>query len=372
LATYFDALRIDHILGFFRIWSIPMNQATGTLGLFYPRMPVKIDELARFGVKGDLMRFTKPYIRTYMLMQQFETMSQDVIDTFLVEVYPDAYVFKSEFDTQMKVLSAVEDITLERFQPVVSKIIALHTEVLLIEEPNGDNLSFNPRITLHTTYSYRDLDDYTKRAFDNLYNHYFYQRHNEFWKNQAYWKLPALVKATNMLICGEDLGMIPATVPEVMTNLNIIPLEIQRMPKGETLFGNCKEYSYHTVCSPSCHDMSTIRGWWEGNIQTARNFYRLYMGFDYDPPRTCTTGLVEFINQDHLDSKSMLAIFPLQDLLGMDADLRLENPFAEQINEPSNPKHYWRYRLHLNLEQIIESKSIISLVKEMVKKSGRG
>jgi 4-alpha-glucanotransferase len=86
----------------------------------------------------------------------------------------------------------------------------------------------------------------------------------------------------------------------------------------------------------------------------------------------CTPGIVEYINQDHLDSNSMLAIFPIQDILGMDTDLRLENPFAEQINEPSNPKHYWRYRLHIPVEVILEHKDLINKVKTMIKASGRG
>jgi 4-alpha-glucanotransferase len=371
LSTYFDALRIDHILGFFRIWSIPINQISGTLGLFYPRLPLHINEIASYGLKGDINRYTKPYIRTYMLQQMFEKDWEIIANIFLVEVFDDAFIFRPEFDTQQKVMIALQTENYTKFHALSTKILSLLTEVLLIEEPDSNELYFNPRITLHTTYSYKDLDEYSKKAIDKLYVEYFYQRHNEFWKNQATWKLPAIIKASDMLICGEDLGMIPATVPDVMSQLNIIPLEIQRMPKTNTLFGMCNEFDYLTVCSPSCHDMPTIRGWWEGNSPLASKFYHLYMKRDGVAPRECLPEIVKFIINDHLQSKSILAIFPLQDLLGMNDKLKHPNPFAEQINEPANPKHYWRYRLHLDIEDIISNKSFCEDIYSMVKSSGR-
>jgi 4-alpha-glucanotransferase len=371
LSKYFDALRIDHILGFFRIWSIPMNQSSGTLGLFYPRLPYHIDELQRTGIHGSIDRFTKPYLRSHLLLEIFGSELNEVVNTFLIEVFKDAYIFKSEFDNQSKIIIAIDQGDLSQFSSLKSKIVNLHTEVLLIEEPGSNGLYFNPRITIGTTRSYQELDQQNKWAIDAIYNEYFFTRHNEYWKDQAYMKLPALLKASDMFICGEDLGMIPATVPQVMTNLNIIPLEIQRMSKTNTEFGDCKNYSYHTVCSPSCHDMSTIRGWWESSHALAKSFYRNYMGMYSEAPIKCSTDIVEYVVQDHLHSPSMLAIFPIQDLLGIDSTLRLEDPIAEQINEPSNPKHYWRYRLHLNIEDIIVNENFCNRIKSMVEESGR-
>ncbi|MEJ7660076.1 MAG: 4-alpha-glucanotransferase [Hymenobacter sp.] len=63
-----------------------------------------------------------------------------------------------------------------------------------------------------------------------MYVDYFYRRHEEFWREQGLIKLPAVRYATNMLICGEDLGMVPASVPGVMHQLGILGLNIQRMP----------------------------------------------------------------------------------------------------------------------------------------------
>jgi 4-alpha-glucanotransferase len=371
LANYFDALRIDHILGFFRIWSIPMNQSSGTLGLFNPRLPLHNDELRSRGLTGDLLRYTQPYIRNAGLNALFGERAKEVADTLLEEVWPGAYKFKDGLDTQMKFLDALGYDTLSKLSDLKEKILSLYTEVILIEEPNSNFIYFNPRITLHTTRSYQDLDDHNKRVIDHLYNDYFYQRHSEYWKSQALWKLPALLNASNMFICGEDLGMIPSTVPDVMKRLNIVPLEIQRMPKGNDKYGVCKNYDYATVCSPSCHDMSTIRGWWESSYELAKDYYRNYMGRYEDAPQLCSTEIVEYIVQDHLHSPSMLAIFPIQDILGIDYDLRMGNPNAEQINVPANPKHYWRYRLHIDIEELIANKHFCRRVGNLVRGSSR-
>ena len=184
-------------------------------------------------------------------------------------------------------------------------------------------------------------------------------------------QLPALQEATNIFICAEDLGMIPASVPGVMRQLNILTLEIQRMAKGDADFGEPDKYLYTTVCSPSCHDMATVRGWWEEDFGRSDRFFHSFIN-SYNPtPKSCTPGVVEVINMQHLDSPSMWAIFPIQDLVGMDADLRRADATAEQINDPSNPEHYWRFRFHMNLEDLLEADEFNGKVKKMVEVSGR-
>lgn len=371
LSEYFDALRIDHILGFFRIWEIPTSQIEGTLGLFNPRLPYSRQELANYGLKGNLDRFTKPYITGNVIYQMFGEEAHFVYTHFLSD-NNGVLSLKEYVDTQVKIRDTfASNVFFANKKQLEKGLIRLVGEVLLIEEPNSNGEAFNPRITVHTTNSYQALSDAEKHIINNLYDEYFYRRHDEYWKQQALWKLPALLHATNMLICGEDLGMIPSCVPSVMHQLNIIALEIQRMPKGASEFGNPKQYDYMTVCSPSCHDMSTIRGWWENNIGTAQSFYQKMLG-QYDAaPRACNVNVVAAINYQHLESPSMWAIFPIQDLVGMDADLRRADANAEQINEPSNPKHYWRFRFHQNLEQLLENEAFNQKLFGMVKQCGR-
>lgn len=371
LSEYFDALRIDHILGFFRIWQIPTDQIEGTLGMFNPRLPFHIDEIKSKGKVYDLERWTKPYIRGHFLESIFRADKEWVINEFLTEIAPNIYLLKSEVSSQVAIKSYFEKHNIDDKIHIMKGLQHLVSEVLLMEEPNSNGQFFNPRITMNKTYSYSELPDYEKPIIQKLYNDYFYSRHNEFWKRQAYTKLPALLSASNMLICGEDLGMIPDSVPEVMRNLNIITLEIQRMPKGNLKFGDTSQYPYLSVCSPSCHDMSTIRGWWESDYENASNYYYDYLKWYGLAPRNCNANIVEGIVKDHLASPSMLAVFPLQDLVGIDDQLRRQVAQDEQINEPSNPKHYWRFRFHLNMEDLIKSNHFNEKLKNLVEASGR-
>jgi 4-alpha-glucanotransferase len=180
-------------------------------------------------------------------------------------------------------------------------------------------------------------------------------------------KLPFLKEATNMLICGEDLGMVPHCVPDVMQQTGILSLEIQRMPKDPNQsFFNPAQAPYLSVVTPSTHDMSTIRGWWEENRSRTQFFYNHVMEQWGEAPQFCEAWINRAIVQQHLKSPAMWSIFQLQDLLGMSESVRRIDPREERINDPANPKHYWQYRLHLNLEDLIEHKEFTKLVRQSI------
>ncbi|MDE6394814.1 MAG: 4-alpha-glucanotransferase, partial [Duncaniella sp.] len=174
------------------------------------------------------------------------------------------------------------------------------------------------------------------------------------------------------LVCAEDLGMIPACVPAVMDALKILVLEIQRMPKELWVpFGNTRNYPYYSVCTTSSHDMDGIRRWWETDPGLTQRYYNEVLHMEGDAPAVATPEICRAIIELHLDSPSMLCILPLQDWLSTDGVLRRQDPREELINIPANPRHYWRYRMHLTLEQLNQEKELANRLREMIRKSGR-
>jgi len=378
LSGYFDAFRIDHILGFFRIWEIPSSQVEGLLGYFNPSIPYYRDELINRGIWFDDHRFCKPYIREHFLHERFGDLTEHVKYHYLEEYAPGCYNLREEYNTQSKV---EQGITVEpdaspwmrnRTERIIQGLNSLISEVLFIVAPGTDGNGFFPRNALHFTRSYQELDGHTKHMINQVYLEYFYERNEEFWRGKAMTKLPVIKNATNMLLCGEDLGMVPACVPQVMNELGILSLEVQRMPKDpKVTFGHPASYPYLSVATPSSHDTSTIRGWWEEDPARSQKFYYEILG-NYGPsPYYCEPDIVKQIIIQHLYSPSMWAVFPIQDLLGMDGKLRLQDAQAERINNPGNPNHYWRYRLHLNLEDLLSENEFNQSVRELIQKSGR-
>lgn len=373
MSEYFDAYRIDHVLGFFRIWQIPMDALHGLLGVFNPALPFTPDELKYnydFWLDVDLQ--TTPYIMDYFLGDFFGKFTAEAKDRFLIDAGYGRYKLRPEFNTQRKVADyfATQEKD-DKNNKLCNALLGLIDDVLFVEDPYEKG-KYHPRISAQYTYIYRSLTDYEKWCFDRLYNDFFYHRHNDFWYGKAMWKLPPLIEATDMLTCAEDLGMIPDCVPAVMSALEILSLEIQRMPKDPRAeFGNTYNYPYYSVCTTSTHDMGGIRQWWEENRDKTQRFYNDVLHAMGAAPYYAEPWICEKIVGQHLASPSMLCILPLQDWLSIDGELRRKNPLEEQINVPANPRHYWRYRMHLTMESLLGQETFNHRLRDMIKASGR-
>lgn len=372
MAEYFDAYRIDHILGFFRIWEIPMHAVHGLLGQFVPSLPMSREEIESYGLHFNEDLFLKPYIHEYFLSDMFGPHTDYVKQTFIepTNTY-EIYRMRPEFDTQRKVEAFFAGKTDNDSIWIRDGLYALISNVLFVPDRN-DPYKYHPRISVQHDYVYRALNDWEKSAFNRLYDHYYYHRHNEFWGQQAMKKLPQLTQSTRMLVCGEDLGMIPDCVAWVMNDLRILSLEIQRMPKDPKQdFGRPEWYPYRSVCTISTHDMSTLRGWWEEDAQQTQNYFSHVMGQYYDAPATATPGICEEIVNRHLAGNSILCILSWQDWMSIDGELRYPNAQDERINVPANPRHYWRWRMHLTLEELMKAEGLNEKIKALVTQNGR-
>ncbi|KAI8562556.1 hypothetical protein RHMOL_Rhmol03G0044400 [Rhododendron molle] len=310
MGKYFTAYRIDHILGFFRIWELPEHAMTGLVGKFRPSIPLSQE---KFGAYWTVI----------------------------------ASNFMNEYEQQ-------------RYENIV-----------LIRDPE-DASKFYPRFNLEDTSSFKDLDDHSKNVLKRLYYDYYFHRQESLWHQNALKTLPALLNSSDMLACGEDLGLIPSCVHPVMQELGLIGLRIQRMPSEPGLdFGIPSQYSYMTVCAPSCHDCSTLRAWWEEDEERRCQFYKTMVGSDSLPPSQCVPEIAYFILRQHVEAPSMWAIFPLQDLLAVKEEYTTRPAAEETINDPTNPKHYWRFRVHVTLESLMKDKELKSTIKDLIRGSGR-
>ena len=377
LGRYFDAYRIDHFLGFFRIWQIPQDQVEGIMGWFEPALPVSIGELHARGIPFDFCRFCRPYIREHSLAQRFGEEAGFVKDAYLEPCGYDYWKLKEVVSTQRRIAECVREATAPaapqwaRYEFIRDALMDCASEVLLLEVAGSNAGLFHPRCQMRTTRSYQDLDDDVKWRLDELYDDYFHRRQEDFWQARGYEKLPVLRQATTMLLCGEDLGMVPDCVPGVMAELGILSLEIQRMPKTRhSDFSHPADAPYLSVVSPSTHDMPTLREWWREDGKLTGHFASSMLGVDF-PSLNLSGDTAARIIALHLHSPAMWVLVPLQDLLAMDESIRHSEPAAERINVPSIMPHYWRYRMFLGLEQLAAADVFNRRLHDLVTAAGR-
>ncbi len=373
MSVYFDAFRIDHILGFFRIWSIPVSAVEGILGRFEPSIPVYRVEFDERNIWFDLNRYTLPFVNDAVLWEYFGSDAEQAKNDYFDAGENGNYLVKEPFGTQRKIVAWFAEKPEDEYSvKSQAALMAILSNVILFNVKGKEGAEFHFRFAMEETSSFRYLDYHLQQQLKDLYINYFFRRQDAFWKKEALKKLPALKRSTNMLICGEDLGMVPPPVPEVMNELGILSLEIQRMPKDQTkLFFHPADSPYLAVVTPSTHDMSTIRGWWEEDRALTQRFFNEQLGQWGEAPYFCESWINKAILQQHLHSPAMWSIFQLQDILGISDALRRESPADERINVPADPKHFWKYRMHLELEDLLKQKEFNNEWKDMVETAAR-
>lgn len=371
MAQYFDAYRIDHVLGFFRIWEIPVNAVHGLLGQFQPALGMTREEIESYGLSFLEHQFCDPFIANWVLDRIFHERADEVKTKYLDYDHDDIWKLKPAYDTQRKIEKAFDGVTDEHELHLRDGLYSLVSDVLFVRD-HKDNSKFHPRISAQFNFTYEALYDNDKAAFNRLYNDYFYRRNNQFWYDEAMKKLPVLVQATRMLVCAEDLGMVPDCVSWVMNELRVLSLEIQSMPKDPHVrFGHLNRNPYRSVCTFSTHDMPTLRQWWDEDISRTQDYFNTMLYHEGPAPHPLPGWLARDIVSRQLASPSMLCVLSIQDWLAMDERLRLKDADAERINIPANPHYYWRYRMHVSIEKLMNDASFTENVRDLVKQSGR-
>ena len=371
MSKYFDAYRIDHVLGFFRIWATPTTCVHALQGQFAPSLAMTREEIESYGLHFQEKLFTTPFIARWVVDRVFGPHADAVVEKYLQHEHDDIFSLKPEYDTERKIEAAfvgkdgADDVW------VRDGLYALASDVLFVRDINDSN-KFHPRITAQLNFMYEALVDSDKEKFNRLYNNYYYRRNNNFWYNEAMKKLPVLVQATRMLVCAEDLGMVPDCVAWVMNELRILSLELQQMPKDPSVrFGELWKNPYRSVCTLSTHDMPTLRQWWDEDMERTQDYYNSQLYRSGAAPHPLPGWLAKEIVVNQLACPSMLCVLLLQDWFAIDEKLRFADANAERINIPANPRHYWRYRMHLNIEDLIANKEYNDNIKELIRQTGR-
>ena len=385
LHQYFDCIRIDHILGFFRIWEIPIDYTEGLCGYFNPSIPLQKTEIEQYGMIFDERWLTPNVYKKYLP----ELFGDETTSEYLHYCDSEHLTLNENCSTQRQIEQLFHERNDQKSQIIKDGLMNITNEVLFIKDNHlgGDNATiheipnrlllypsdgYHPRISAFQSYAYRELSDENKRAFDRLYHDYFFKRHNDLWKQTALSRLQPLLKNTKMLVCGEDLGMLPATVQEVMQSLQLFSLELERLSKDmENEFTGLQNLPYHSLCTTSTHDMNPLRAWWKEDRDKTQRYYNNILRCNGIAPESCSAVLAEQIINNHLHASSMLTIIPLQDWFAMDDIIKRPDAATERINDPSNPNHYWCYRMHITIETLLQSTHFNEKINAMILGSGR-
>lgn len=371
MSQYFDAFRIDHVLGFFRIWEVPGDAIFGVLGHFSPALPLTVSEIEYFGLPFRKDFMTRPFVNDRVIERLFGIHAQFVKENFLMARSYGLYDLKSEFNTQRKVRDYFEGRADENSLWIRDGLYRLISGVLFLEDPRQPNM-YHPRIGVYNEPAFDALTNEEKDAFMRLYNNFFYQRHNFFWGGEATRRLTEVFGKTRMLCCAEDLGMLPDCVAPVLDYLRILTLEIQSMPKQNGFeFTHLDGNPYRSVATFSTHDMAPLRLWWEESPERTQRYYVAMLQKQGRAPEHLPAHLAEEIIARHLYCPSMMCMLSLQDWLAMDGELRSKNPREERINVPSDPYNRWKYRMHITIEELLKADKYNSKLRTMITRSKR-
>jgi 4-alpha-glucanotransferase len=371
MEQFFDAVRIDHIVGYFRIWEIPENAVFSVLGHFSPALPMNAEEINQFGLSFREELYTKPFLNEKIIENLFGLHANYVKEHFLEKQSYGIYRMKSEFDTQQKVQAYFKGKGDENSQWIRDGLYRVLENVLFLEDSYQKGM-YHPRFEAFKASVYDVLSSEEKNGFMSIYNNYYSQRHDNYWTHIAKMRFSQMLENTRLLVVGEDLGLLPSCVSNVMDELRMLPLEIQSLPKSSQLeFAHLEANPYRSVCMLSTHDLPSLRLWWEENSGRTQRYYVSMLQKEGRAPQHLSPQLAEEIVARTLYSPSLLCLLSIQDWLSIDLELRSKDIYSERINTPYDAMNRWQYRMNIRIEELMKSSQYNHKIKLMINRSRR-
>lgn len=370
-SKYYQMYRIDHVLGFFRIWAIPENECTAVLGHTEPFDPVTTQELHSFGFSDDRIRWmSKPHVSTSSIQDVNNgdyLGTHGILNTLMDRIgNEELWLFKKEIKGD-KDIWAREDIPF-----AVREKLAEKWRDRMFVEVKKDN--YFPIWTYTQTTAWNSLSDNEKNAMNEFIGQKL-EKMGYLWEKQARTLLGELTGCTKMIACAEDLGANIDSLPLVLKDLSIMSLRVVRWTRqwnktGQPFF-SFSDYPELSVATASVHDSSTLRLWFMKE-QDANDFIASF------PPEASIANEVRYGQYNPTTANYLLStienansnyvIHPIQDFLGLVDTYYAEDPVTEQINIPGSVSLFnWTYRLPAPIETLIKDKELTSRIANLVK-----
>ena len=371
---YYNAYRIDHVLGFFRIWASSRKDYSSALGRYVPYLPVTSGDLDKLGFDKSRVRWvSRPHITTGEIY--------DALRNNWSGSFTDAEITDAAGKIFSKALERINNEELWLFNKKIDgekdiDALDLHPAIrgYLFERWHDRTFLEYEKGKFFPVWYYRD-----SKAWKTLSNE---ERNNiedllekrrvkseKIWAEQGRKLLSVLVESSPMLPCAEDLGAVPSCVPKVLSKLKILGLRVIRWFRDWGKEGQpyipFDEYDELSVCTPSVHDSSTVREWWEKEAD--QNQFAGFIGVP-SLPKKYNPGTAKIILSKAASARSRFRVFQIQDLLHLSNQWYCEDPAQERVNVPGTSNDFnWTYRLPAQIEEIVKDKDLILAVAELSK-----
>ena len=371
---YYQAYRIDHVLGFFRIWASRSRDNSALLGRYIPFIPVNQTDLEDLNFdRGRIRWICEPHIPTGEIWDALkagwgETFNEAELSEAANRVFQLALnrIGQEELWLFKKNIQGEKDITALDIHPAARAfLLKAWGNRIFFEHKSGE---YYPVWYYTQSRAYVSLSEDERESLETLL-----EKHNEdsekIWEAEGKKLLSVLTSSSVMLPCAEDLGAVPACVPKVLSQLNILGLRVVRWHREWEKQGEpyipFEEYPELSVCTPAVHDSSCLREWWDREADQQQ--FTDFLGVP-SLPKVYNPGTARIMLSKIASSTSMYRVFQIQDLLHLSNLWYAADPASERINVPGTTNDFnWTYRLPALISQLAKDEDLIRFVSELAR-----